>query len=66
MFAEIDNAMPARKHVAPDDKIGLNLTADERDTILKAGNPERKRRLNGVYARIEELLAAYCTHEKPN
>ncbi len=35
MSAEIDNAMPARKHVEPDDKIGLNLTADERDTILK-------------------------------
>ena len=108
MSAEIDNAMPARKHVEPDDKIGLNLTADERDTILKdvsfldddceqvlcetpishaieftlgdwdylggevyfeaqgADNPARRRRLNGVYARIEALLQSYCTHEEPN
>jgi hypothetical protein len=27
--------MPARKCVQPDDKVGLNLTAAERQTILK-------------------------------
>jgi len=108
MSAEIDNAMPARKHVEPDDKIGLSLTAAERDTILKdvrfldddyeqtlcetpinqvieftlddwdylggeiyfeaqdVDNPERRNRLNGIYSKIEELLAAYCTHGEPN
>lgn len=97
-----------RKHVEPDDKIGLNLTADERNTILEdvrfldddyeqalcetpighaieftldewdylggeiyfeaeeADNPQRRKRLNGIYARIEDLLAAYCTHGESN
>ncbi len=108
MSAEIDDAMPARKHVEPDDKIGLNLTAAERDTILEdvvfldddyeqvlcetpighaieftrddwdylggeiyfeaeeADNPERGKRLLGICARIEGLLAAYCTHGEPD
>ncbi len=107
MSAEEDNGMPARKHEEPDDKIGLNLTAAERDSILgdvrfldndyeqalcetpishaieftlddwdylggeiyfeaeEADDPARRKRLNGVYARIDALLQSYCTHEEP-
>ncbi len=99
--------MPARKYVKPDEKVGLNLTAAERKTILndvefrddeyeqelretpadqamkftlgdwdylggeisfeaeEADDPKRRKRLNGVYSRIEELLAAYYTEEEP-
>ena len=99
--------MPARNYVKPDEKVGLNLTAAERKTLLKdvefldddyeqalretpadqaieftlgdwdylggeismeaeaADDPKLKKRLNGVFARIEELLAVYYTDEEP-
>ena len=31
----------------------------------EADDPKRRRRLNGVYSRIEELLAAHYTDEEP-
>jgi hypothetical protein len=31
----------------------------------EATDLKRRKRLNGVYSRIEELLAAYYTHEEP-
>ena len=31
----------------------------------EADDPKRRKRLNGVHSRIEELLAAYYTHEEP-
>ena len=99
--------MPARKYVRLDEKVGLNLTAAERKTILKdvefldddyeqelretpadqaieftlgdwdylggeifneaeaADDPKRKQKLISTFARIERLLAAYCTDEEP-
>ena len=99
--------MLARKYVTPDEKVGLNLTTAERNTILKdvefldndyeqilrethvgqaveftlsdwgylggeisfeaeeRDDPKRMKRLNGVYSRIEELLAAYYTDQEP-
>lgn len=101
--AKKENTMPSRKYVQLDEKVGLNLTTAERNTLLKdvefldddyeqvlretpagqaieftlrdwdylggeisfeaeeAGDPKRRKRLNGVYLRIEELLAAYYT-----
>jgi hypothetical protein len=106
--AKKENTMPARKYVKPDERVGWNLTAAERKTILKdvecldddyeqalretpsdqsikltlgdwdylggeiffefedADDPKRRKRLNGVYRRIEELLAAYYTDEEPD
>ena len=100
--------MPARKYVKPDEKVGLNLTAAERRTILRdvefldddyeqalretpadqaiaftlidwdylggelqieaeaEGDPKRKKRLNGIFARIERLLAEYYTDKEPD
>ena len=38
---------------------GLQIEAEA------ASDPKRKKRLDGIFARIEELLAAYYTDEEP-
>jgi len=95
----------ARKYIPPDEKVGLNLTAAERKTILKdvrcldddyeqalletpvdeavaftlndwdylggeifyeaeeAKDRKRQNRLNGLFARIEELLATHTSDQ---
>ena len=43
------------------DYLGGEISFEAED----ADDPNRRNRLNGVYARIEELLAAYYTDDEP-
>ncbi len=68
----VPKVVPRRGSVVHREKVEkVKFSVDDWDYLAgeiyfeaeEADNPERRKRLNGIYSRIEELLAAYRTHE---